>query len=194
MFTAHKLFSFVFLAAVVSSPLLLRADTPGRHPAYLHARSDLRTAQWLMRVHDDPDVMRRIHQADVEIDRAVHEIDVAASFDHKDLEDHPPIDTSLDRPGRFRKAMELLQRARADIAREEDDPARLAGATSLSGTLTRPCTLSGARRTICKWNAIWVGREIGGRICAAYTVIKIRPASPLASKSKPALISSSLIR
>ncbi len=125
MFTAHKLFSVVFLAAVVSSPLLLRADTPGRHPAYLHARSDLRTAQWLMRVHDDPDVMRRIHQADVEIDRAVHEIDVAASFDHKDLEDHPPIDTSLDRPGRFRKAMELLQRARADIAREEDDPSAI---------------------------------------------------------------------
>jgi hypothetical protein len=119
MFTAHKLFSVVFLAAALS------ADTPGRHPAYLHARSDLRTAQWLMRVHDDPDVMRRIHQADAEIDRAVHEMDVAARFDHKDLNDHPPIDTSLDRRGRFRKAMELLQRARADIAREEDDPSAI---------------------------------------------------------------------
>jgi hypothetical protein len=125
MFTAHKLFSVVFLAAAVSAPLLLRADTPGRHPAYLHARSDLRTAQWLMRVHDDPDVMRRIHQADIEIDRAVHEMDVAARFDHKDLNDHPPIDTGLDRRGRFRKAMELLQRARADIGREEDDPSAI---------------------------------------------------------------------
>jgi hypothetical protein len=125
MFTAHKPFSVVFLAAAVSSPLLLRADTPGRHPAYLHARSDLRTAQWLMRVHDDPDVMRRIHQADIEIDRAVHEMDVAARFDHKDLNDHPPIDTGLDRRGRFRKAMELLQRARADIGREEDDPSAI---------------------------------------------------------------------
>ena len=56
-----------------------------------------------MRVHDDPDVMRRVHQADIEIDRAVHEIDVAARFDHKDLDDHPPIDTNLDRRGRFHK-------------------------------------------------------------------------------------------
>lgn len=125
MFNTNKLFSFAFLAAIVSAPMLLRADTPGRHPAYLHARSDLRAAQWLMRVNDDPDVMHRIHQADAEIDRAIHEMDVAARFDHKDLEDHPHIDTSLDRRGRFRKVMELLQRARADIGREEDDPSAI---------------------------------------------------------------------
>jgi hypothetical protein len=118
---AKKLFSFIFLAAVVSTPMLLRADTPGKHPFYLHARSDLRRAQLLMRVHDDPDVMRRIHKADVEIDRAIHEMDVAAKFDRKDLEDHPAIDTNLDRPGRFRKVMELLQKARADIGRQEND-------------------------------------------------------------------------
>ena len=128
----------LLVAAAVSSPLLLRADTPGRHPAYLHARSDLRTAQWLLRVHDDPDVMRRIHQADVEIDRAIHEMDVAARFDHKDLNDHPPIDTSLDRRGRFRKAMELLQRARADMAAKKTTPARSAGAILPTGTSTRP--------------------------------------------------------
>jgi len=123
MLTAkNKLFSFVFLAAMTATPALLRADTPGRHPAYLHARSDLRRAQLMMRVHDDPDVMRRVHQADVEIDRAIHEIDVAARFDHKDMDDHPPIDVNLDRRGRFQKAMELLQKSRADIAREEDDP------------------------------------------------------------------------
>jgi hypothetical protein len=126
MLTAtKKLFSFIFLAAAVSTPMLLRADTPGRHPAYLHARIDLRRAQMLMRVHDDPDVMRRIHQADVEIDRAIHEMDVAAKFDHKDMDDHPPIDANLDRPGRFRKAMELLEKARADIGREEDDPSAI---------------------------------------------------------------------
>lgn len=71
MLTAKKtLFSFAFLAAMVSIPLVSRADTPGRHPLYLHARSDLRRAQLLMRVHDDPDVMTRIHEADQEIDRA----------------------------------------------------------------------------------------------------------------------------
>jgi hypothetical protein len=125
MFNTNKLFSFAFLAAIVSAPMLLRADTPGRHPAYLHARSDLRAAQWLMRVNDDPDVMHRIHQADTEIDRAIHEMDVAARFDHKDLDDHPYIDTGLDRRGRFHKVMELLQRARADIGREEDDPSAI---------------------------------------------------------------------
>jgi hypothetical protein len=125
MLTAKKLISFVFLAAVASAPMLLRADTPGRHPAYLHARTDLRTAQWLMRVHDDPDVMRRIQQADHEIDGAIHEMDVAARFDHKNLNEHPPIDAKLDRRGRFRKVMELLQRARADIAGEEDDPSAI---------------------------------------------------------------------
>jgi hypothetical protein len=125
MFTTKRLFSFTFLAAMVSAPLLLQADTPGRHPAYLHARSDLRAAQWIMRVHDDPDVMRRVHEADIEIDRAIHEIDQAARFDHKDLEDHPRIDEHLDRGGRFRKAMELLQRARADIGREEDNPSAI---------------------------------------------------------------------
>jgi hypothetical protein len=126
MLTAkNKLFSFVFLAAMASAPMLLGADTPGRHPAYLHARSDLRTAQWIMRVHDDPDVMRRIHQADAEIDLAIREMDQAARFDHKDLEDHPRIDAHLDRRGRFQKSMELLQRARADIGREEDDPSAI---------------------------------------------------------------------
>ncbi len=125
MLTAKKLFSLVFLTAVASAPMLVRADTPGRHPAYLHARSDLRRAQALMRIHDDPDVMRRIHQADIEIDKAIHEMDVAAKFDHKDLEDHPPIDSGLDRRGRFRKVMELLQKARADIGREEDDPSAI---------------------------------------------------------------------
>ncbi len=123
MLTAkNKLFSFVFLAAMVAGPSLLNADTPGRHPAYLHARSDLRRAQAIMRVNDDPDVMHRIHQADIEIDRAIHEMDMAARFDHKDIDDHPQIDARLDRRGRFQRAMELLQKSRADIAREEDDP------------------------------------------------------------------------
>lgn len=117
-----KILPFAFLAGLTLAAFTLSADTPGRHPHYIHARSDLRAAQWLMRVHDDPDVMRRVHQADREIDLAIREIDRAAIIDHKDIDDHPRIDADLDRPGRFRKAMELLQRARADIAREEDNP------------------------------------------------------------------------
>jgi len=44
--------------------------------------------------------MRHLREADAEIDRAVREIDHAAVIDHKDLEDHPSIDRSLDRRGR----------------------------------------------------------------------------------------------
>ena len=98
------------------------ADTPGRHPHYLRARTDLRTAQFVLRVRDEFNVMRHVRMVDREIDMAVVEIDRAAVIDRKDMDDHPPIDTSLDRPGRFRKAMAWLVNARADIARDEDSP------------------------------------------------------------------------
>jgi hypothetical protein len=53
---------------------------------------------------------------------AIREIDRAARFDRKDMDDHPRVDARLDRTGRFRQMMELLQRARTDIGREEDNP------------------------------------------------------------------------
>src|SRR5580658_11380322 len=74
----------------------LSADTPGRHPRYLHARTDLRTAQMLMRVHDEPNVMRNLRAADEEIEAAIREVDRAAVIDRKDLEDHPRPDVNLD--------------------------------------------------------------------------------------------------
>jgi hypothetical protein len=57
-----------------------------------------------------------------EIDRAIEEIKHAAIEDGKNLNDHPPVDARMDRTGRFRRAMELLDKAHNDIAREEDDP------------------------------------------------------------------------
>jgi hypothetical protein len=102
------------------------AFAQGRHPHYLKARSDLRTAQLLLRVHDEPNVMRRIHEVDGEIDLAVGEIDRASVIDRKDMIDRPPIDANLDRPGRFRKAMALLASARRDIGAEEDNPRAIA--------------------------------------------------------------------
>lgn len=111
----------VFLVAAVAS-----AETPGRHPRYIHARTDLRVALNLLRVHDEPNVMHHVHQADWEVDQAIREIDRAAVVDHKDVYDNPPIDRSLDRPGRMHKALELLQSARGDISREEDNPRAIA--------------------------------------------------------------------
>jgi len=107
------------MAAIV--PATLQADTPGRHPAYLHARGDLRRAQFLLRVREEPNVMRHMIEADREVEAAIGEIDRAALLDHKDLDDHPPVDTSLDRRGRFRRTVELLRSARADLGREEDN-------------------------------------------------------------------------
>jgi hypothetical protein len=97
------------------------ADTPGRHPAYLHARSDLRAAQFLMRVREEPNVTRNLNRAAGEVEAAIREIDRAAVLDAKDLDDHPRIDTNLPRNGRFRKIVDLLRSSRRDLSREEDN-------------------------------------------------------------------------
>jgi hypothetical protein len=119
------LLPIISAAILAFAPLQGQADTPGRHPFYLHARSDLRTAQWISRGSEDPNVTRRLHEADQEIEAAIHEIDRASVLDHKDLNDHPHIDEKLTRSDRFRKMMELLQKSRADIGREEDNPSAI---------------------------------------------------------------------
>ena len=107
------------VAAII--PPAISADTPGRHPAYLHARSDLRAAQFLMRVREEPNVTRRLVEADREVEAAIGEIDRAAVIDRKDLDDHPRVDANLGRRDRFRRTVELLRSARADLGREEDN-------------------------------------------------------------------------
>lgn len=110
------------LAVCAALVLLTAASAQPRHPRYLHARTDLKTALLLLRVHDEPNVMQRVHEADHEIEAAIQEIDRAAVIDRKDIVDNPPIDARLDRPGRIRKAMELVAGARRDISSEEDNP------------------------------------------------------------------------
>jgi len=98
------------------------AAAQGRHPAYLHARSDLRRAIQLMRIPDEPNVNRDMAVAIEHTERAIHELDDAARWDRKDLDDHPPVDTHLGRGGRFREILRLLESARHDIEHEEDNP------------------------------------------------------------------------
>jgi len=112
------------LAFVIAICAVLNfADEPGRHPAYLHALTDLRHA----RAHlENPAATHHMdkeeeHAID-EIDKAIGEIKRAAIDDGKNLNDHPPVDAGLDRTGRFRRAQQLLDKAHNDIAREEDDP------------------------------------------------------------------------
>jgi hypothetical protein len=102
-------------------PAVVDADTPGRHPAYLHARSDLRAAQFLMRVREEPNVTRNLIQADREVDAAIAEIDRAAVIDRKDIDDRPHVDTGMDRHHRFERMVALLRSARGDLGREEDN-------------------------------------------------------------------------
>src|ERR1700733_3214034 len=107
-------------AVVLLAPVATHAQ--GRHPRYLHARTDLRTAQLFARVREEPNVTRNLEAAAVEIEAAIKEIDRAAVIDRKDLVDKPPIDARLARKDRFRKIIDLLKSARADIEGEEDNP------------------------------------------------------------------------
>ena len=110
-------------AALLLLPILANADSPGKHPYYLHALSDLRAARWMLEhrpgdaaVSGDEDV------AITEIDAAIGEIKRAAIDDGKNVADHPNVDVPADRPGHLHKALELLRKVHSDVAREEDDP------------------------------------------------------------------------
>jgi hypothetical protein len=115
----------MLLVALVSlaAPLVANADLPGKHPAYLHALSDLRSARWML--EHRPGGAAVSGQEDVaisEIDKAIGEIKRAAIDDGKDIHDHPAVDVPTDNPGRLHQALELLHKAHGDIAKEEDDP------------------------------------------------------------------------
>jgi hypothetical protein len=96
---------------------------PSRHPAYLHALSDLRTARWMLE-HRPGDAAVSVHESEAigEIDRAIGELKRAAIDDGKNIHDHPPADLPNDYRGRLHKAADLLRKVRADTYREEDNP------------------------------------------------------------------------
>jgi hypothetical protein len=104
-------------------PFAANADLPGKHPAYLHALSDLRTARWMLE-HRPGDAAVSAHEdvAVAEIDAAIGEIKHAAIDDGKNIGDHPNVDAPNNRRGRLHKAQQLLRKVHSDVAREEDDP------------------------------------------------------------------------
>ena len=102
---------------------IVRADIPGSHPHYLHARSDLRKAEQLLKLPEESNVKQEEKAALREIHAAIWEIDKAAVLDRKDMDDHPAIDTSLRHLSKFQEIERLLQSAKADISREEDNKA-----------------------------------------------------------------------
>ncbi len=106
---------FVFVAILAFT---VKASADNGHPGYLHALSDLRYARFLL---SRQNVGPRDHFAIESIDKAINDIKQASIDDGKNLDDHPPIDTSLDDRGRFHKALELLDRAHHDISEGEDN-------------------------------------------------------------------------
>src|ERR1700691_3499421 len=106
----------VFFVAMCAA--LTFADEPGRHPAYLHALTDLRHARaHLGKLTPSDRIDNEEQRAIEEIDKAIGEIKHAAIDDGKNLEDHPPVDAHMDREGRFHRALELLDKAHNDTAR-----------------------------------------------------------------------------
>lgn len=113
----------VFASIALMIPLLANADLPGHHPYYLHALSDLRTARWLLEHRPgDGAVSAQEDVAVNEIDAAIGEIKHASIDDGKNIHDHPMMDVPPGRPGHLHKALEVLQKVKSDVAREEDDP------------------------------------------------------------------------
>jgi len=116
-----KMLTLAALAAILAAPVAARADIPGKHPAYLHALTDLRHARAHLEKPARPEVkwdeMRAIHK----IDDAINEIKRAAIDDGKDIGDHPPVDEHLDHRGRLHRSLELLRKARRDIEEHEDN-------------------------------------------------------------------------
>src|ERR1700735_809367 len=100
----------IAMAISLLAPAGIRAQH--RHPRYLHARGDLRRAVLLMRIPDEPNVNRDMQVASGLVERAIGELDAAAMFDRRDLDDHPPIDMRLGRGSRFREIQRLLASAR----------------------------------------------------------------------------------
>jgi hypothetical protein len=121
MKTVRHYAALVFFVAVCAA--LTFADQPGKHPAYLHALTDLRNARaHLDRLTPSDRMDDEEQHAIAEIDKALGEIKRAAIDDGKDLNDHPPLDAHMGHRGRYHRALELLDKAHNDIAREEDDP------------------------------------------------------------------------
>jgi len=107
----------------LSLPLVACADLPGAHPGYLHALTDLRDARWnLEHRPGDAAVSAQEDIAIVEIDRAIGEVKKAAREDDKDLQNRPHEDAKLNHAGRLHHAVELLEKAHNDLAKEEDNP------------------------------------------------------------------------
>jgi len=112
--------------ALTLPPLAAHAQWWQKHPAYVHAMSDLREAYWLVDHRDsrDPIAKDEERRAAGAIRAAYQSLRDASIVDEKNIGDSPPPDMNFDRrAGRLHAAMDLLRDAHNEVNREEDDPA-----------------------------------------------------------------------
>jgi hypothetical protein len=121
------LMSFAGLSLFLAPGIVTKAmaDTPGHHPHYIHARGDLQEARSFLRGPLEPNVQANLQAADGEIEAAIRELNRAAWADAKDVHSRSIPDAHPDRIGRFRNLQKLLDRARKDLAAEEDNPSAM---------------------------------------------------------------------
>ena len=111
----------VFVVAMFL-PLTNQIQAQGKHPAYLHALSDLRFARSLLERPNGGELRQQEKEAIHKIDDAIAEIKRASIDDGKNIADHEAVDPHLPWVGRLHKASELLDDARHDCRKEEDNP------------------------------------------------------------------------
>mgnify|MGYP006951133397 CR=1 FL=1 len=133
------LLAAILLAALFGTSFAQAADLPGRHPAYLHALSDLRHARWnLTHRPGDAAVNDQERAAVVEVDHAIAEAMRAAGDDGKNVAQDEHEDASLNHPGALHHAQDLLIKAKQDVAEAEDNPQ----ARGLQGAILRHIDLA----------------------------------------------------
>jgi hypothetical protein len=114
-------FCFMIAAAVAMTSSFAMADTPGKHPAYIHALADLRSARAFLYYKPVNRIGAEEQRAIDEIDAAIHAITEAAIDDGKPMNDRFPSDVSQSRTDRLHRAQELLEQARADVKEHESN-------------------------------------------------------------------------
>jgi hypothetical protein len=122
-----NIFRWLPLAALATLTLAAGSTSyaqqlPGKHPAYIHALGDLRNARWyLFHQAGDAKVYAGEDVAITEIDKTIARIKTAAIDDGKDVNDHLQ-DKIPDKGSRLLKSIEFLDKAKADVSGEEDNP------------------------------------------------------------------------
>lgn len=112
------------MAASAFTTIAARADEPGRHPFYAHAKADLDQARWLIdhRPGDNWQMGRSEQVALREIDMAARDVTQLGLDVGKDMFRPEHADAHPDRRGRLHDAVATLEKAHQDLAHEEDDP------------------------------------------------------------------------